>query len=233
MRIENKSYTILDIKDTGMESITPIALRITIASLLRKRILSGEIKSGEELSLTGVAEELGISRTPVREAFQSLENDGLISLRMNKGAIVNQIDEKFITDHFEMRMLLESEAAMRAAKNGMDSVDALIKDCEKLRDDMQSGTDSLDYDELNQRIHASIWKAADNKKLNTYLMSLWNGPSIGQNTNSFNHHFLSNIEHIEILTSIKHHDAAGAKKGMERHISRSMENILRSYKEEI
>ena len=104
-----------------MESLKMMPARIRIASILKKAIYSGEYKSGDELSLTGVAEQLGISRTPVREAFQTLEAEGLITLRMNKGAIVNAIDRKFVRDNFEMRILLESEAAARAAQRGMDT----------------------------------------------------------------------------------------------------------------
>ena len=91
-------------------------VRVQITAILRKALFSGEYKSGDELSLTETAERLGVSRTPVREAFQTLEAEGLIELRMNRGAIVKTIDEKYITDHYEMRILLESEAAKRAAE---------------------------------------------------------------------------------------------------------------------
>ena len=75
-----------------MESLELLPARVRIASILKKAILAGEYKSGEELSLTGIAEQLGVSRTPVREAFQTLASEGLITLRMNRGAIVNSID---------------------------------------------------------------------------------------------------------------------------------------------
>ena len=104
-----------------METLELLPVRVRITAILRKAIYSGEYKSGDELSLTDIAAQLGISRTPVREAFQVLESEGLITLRMNKGAIVNNIDKKFIQDIFEMRILLESEAAYRAAKNGMET----------------------------------------------------------------------------------------------------------------
>ena len=73
-------------------------VRVQITAILRKALFSGEYKSGDELSLTETAERLGVSRTPVREAFQTLEAEGLIELRMNRGAIVKTIDEKYITD---------------------------------------------------------------------------------------------------------------------------------------
>ena len=109
-----------------MESMELLPARVRITAILKKALFSGEYKSGDELSLTDIAAKLGVSRTPVREAFQALEAEGLIELRMNKGAIVKPIDEKYITDHYEMRILLESEAAARAAKNGMPDADPLI-----------------------------------------------------------------------------------------------------------
>lgn len=214
-----------------MEQYNPIPLRTKIASVIRKAILSGEYKSGMELSLTDVAQQMGVSRTPVREAFQSLDADGLITLRMNKGAIVNTIDRKFITDHYEMRILLEGEAAFRAARKGMD-VSLLLAECKNMRQKLLQ-ENSEGYEELNQRIHISIWSAANNDRLYNSLMSLWNGPSIGRDTNSIDHQFLSNAEHIDVLEYIQYHDGEMARKIMQRHIERSMENILRGYRDDL
>ncbi len=210
-----------------MESLEMMPTRVRITSILKKAIFSGEWKSGDELSLTAVAEQLGVSRTPVREAFQTLAAEGLITLRMNKGAIVNQIDQKFIADNFEMRMLLESEAAARAAERGMDT--------SKLMDRLQymnTHMDSLskeDYEKLNQDIHISIWNAADNKKLESYLMELWNGPSTGHSIPEIALHYQkSTAEHIEILHCIEAHDPTGARNAMNKHIQRSQDNVMRA-----
>ena len=174
---------------------------------------------------------MGVSRTPVREAFQSLEADGLLTLRMNSGAVVNAINKKFVTDHYEMRILLEGEAAYRAAVNRMDAA-PLLAECAELRRSLLS-EQSAGYEELNQRIHTAIWTAADNHKLYASLINLWNGPSIGRGTNTLDHQFMSNAEHIDILEYIKYHDGDMARKIMRRHIERSMENILRGYRDEL
>ena len=71
-------------------------VRVQITAILRKALFSGEYKSGDELSLTETAERLGVSRTPVREAFQTLEAEGLIELRMNRGALVKTIAADYI-----------------------------------------------------------------------------------------------------------------------------------------
>ena len=213
-----------------MEEFQTIPKRVEVAAVLRKAILAGEYASGWELSLTDLAEALDVSRTPVREAFQQLESEGLITLRMNKGAIVNTIDQKFITDHYEMRMLLEGEAAYRAAIHRMN-VTELLEECQKFRHRLLR-EDSDGYTDLNQRIHTAIWTAAGNHKLYNTLMNLWNGPSIGRDTNTVDHQFLSNTEHIAVLDYIRHGDAEMARKVMSRHIERSMENILNGYRED-
>ena len=217
-----------------MESLELMPVRVRITSILKKAIYSGEYKSGQELSLTEVAEKLGISRTPVREAFQTLAAEGLITLRMNKGAIVNQIDRKFIIDNFEMRILLESEAAARAAERGMreDKLQGLLGRLYQMRDLNPDQIDVPAYVELNQDIHMAIWKAADNKKLTQYLMELWNGPSTGHSRpEKLQHYQESTLEHIAILHFIRDGEKENARKAMAQHISRSMDNILKYYQD--
>ena len=66
-----------------MQTLKMVPTRVRVTSILKRAIYSGEYKSGQELSLTAIAEKLGISRTPVREAFQTLAAEGLITLRMS------------------------------------------------------------------------------------------------------------------------------------------------------
>ncbi len=208
-----------------METLEIMPVRVRITAILRKAIYSGEYKSGDELSLTEIAAQLGISRTPVREAFQVLESEGLITLRMNKGAIVNNIDRKFIQDIFEMRILLESEAAYRAAQNGMKT-EKLLERLSDLREHLDA-INVAEYEKLNQEIHQSIWRAADNHQLTGYLLDLWNGPSVGHGDSAAQHHYESSThEHIAILQAIRDGKPEEAKNAMTGHISRSMANIL-------
>lgn len=207
-----------------MEKFEIMPVRVKVTAVLKKAILSGEYRKGEELSLTDIASKLGVSRTPVREAFQALEADGLIKLRMNKGAIVQGIDEKFIRDHYEIRTLLEGEAAARAAARGMDITALLDETCAARSN--QSFTDKEYYEDLNQRIHMAIWKAADNQRLYSYLMNLWNGPSIGKTTVEENHYKISTDEHIATLKAISDRNPEEARRIMSEHITRSMNNML-------
>ena len=212
---------VYDIREDGSWKIT---------SILRKAIYAGEFRGGDELSLTDTAARLGVSRTPVREAFQELAGEGLITLRMNRGAVVNTIDRKFVREIFEMRLLLESEAAERAAERGMETAD-LLNHLEDMRGRLD-GLEVREYEALNEETHRRIWQAADNRQLSRYLHELWNGPSVGKGEKAADHHYRQSTgEHIAILEAIRDQNPAAAREAMAKHIGRSMENMLTHWPE--
>ena len=84
------------------------------------------------------------------------------------------------------------------------------------------------YETLNQDIHTSIWKAANNHRLQKYLLEMWNGPSVaGTPDNVLEHYRNSTFEHISILQFIRDGMKDEARKAMELHIFRSMQNMLK------
>ncbi len=211
-----------------MEMIEVMPIRVRVTAILRKALLAGEFRPGEELSLTETAARLGVSRTPVREAFQSLAAEGLLELRMNRGAIVVGIDEKFIRDHFELRILLETEAIARAARREADM--AYLEELQRYAEDNREALTEEEYRNYNQRFHEKLWRAADNQKLYDLLSSLWNGPSGGIIGRDHDHERLSIIEHRMMLDHLSRRDGAAAGTVMTAHIVRSMNNILGSFR---
>lgn len=210
-----------------METIEVLPIRVRITSILRKALLSGEFEPGQELSLSETAARLGVSRTPVREAFQSLAAEGLLELRMNRGAVVIGVDESFIRDHFEVREILESEALAGAIRNRVP-----LEELERLQtwaEENRSTMTAEEYRDYNQRFHMAIWDADGNKRLKNLLLSLWNGPSAGKAGRDLEHETISIREHRQMLECIRRGDIPGGRETMEHHIKRSMENILRSY----
>ena len=210
-----------------MKPTEPMPVRIKIASILRREILAGEFAPGEELSLTDLGARFGVSRTPVREALQALASEGLIQLRMNRGAIVQKIDDKFIMDHFEIRALLESEAAARATKH----LEQLLPMAQLHRSMLEriSTVEQEEFVAYNQTFHMSLWEAADSQLLTHFLMDLWNGSSIGKTTDGGEHRVKALREHEEILQCIFLKEPEKAREAMRKHLLRSMENILASY----
>ena len=104
----------------GLKPIKMLPARERVAAALRKAIISRQITEGEVLTLENTAQELGVSITPVREAFQILERDGLIDLKQNKGATVLGINETTLREHFQIRAALESEACALCCRNHID-----------------------------------------------------------------------------------------------------------------
>ncbi len=206
--------------------LTPIKLlpaRDRVAAALREAILTHSIRPGEELSLKDTAALLGVSVTPVREAFQILAREGLITLHPNRGALVQEITEKRIRDHYELRAILEREAAMAACRNGGD-LSAVRGAYLQAEEELKRG--SAGYSDLNQAFHVAIWTAGGNEKMQEMLSGLWNGLSLGYRVTQENYAQLSMTEHKEILQALEARDEKRAGELMDRHILRSMDSVL-------
>ena len=113
----------------GLKPIKTLPIREKIAANLREAILSKKIPAGEVLTLESTAQELGVSITPTREAFQILARDGLLELERNKKAVVLGVNEKTIREHFQIRAALESEACVLCCRKKIDlqRIDQILK----------------------------------------------------------------------------------------------------------
>lgn len=210
-----------------MNNLKPIKLlpaRERVASVLRKAILSKELTEGTVITLEGIASQLEVSSTPVREAFQILVREGLIKQRPNKGAEVLGIGPKFIRDHYETRAVLEAACAAAICRNGADTTDiqhAFYKGKEAL----EAG-DFSSYSNYNQAFHFALWEATGNDKIKVLLSEMWNGLSMGHKVTEEEYAKISIAEHQKILDAVLARDAQVAQQRMYAHIIRSQENIL-------
>ena len=221
--------------DTPMKNVGKmihlLPAREQVASYLRKAILRREIPEGSVLTLEETARHMGVSATPVREALQLLASQGLVKLRPNKGAVVLGMDEKAIRDHFAVREILEREAAALAARPGSDltEVEQVYAGMEKCMEEHRYG----DYKHYNESFHMALWEAADNPKLARILASLWNGLSLGFLMTETDYAKISFFEHRQLMEALRAHDPEKARKLMDEHMERSMENILTNYREQV
>lgn len=215
----------------NIPSLQIVSIRHQVASTLREAILRGEIKSGEELSLTALSEQMGVSRTPIREALQLLESEKLVTLRMHRGAIVNSIDERFIRNHYEMQIFIEGAATYLAASNGMD-----VTPLKKLHDDFLKKGDSFTKEEYviyNRQFHSLIWNASENQTMVEYLEDLWSEGLISRLFPPIDYKKQSLTVHGELIRFIEEGNAEEARRLMEKHATRTMNNILNNYREMI
>ena len=203
----------------GLKPIKTLPIREKIAANLREAILSKKIPAGEILTLESTAQELGVSITPTREAFQILARDGLLELERNKRAVVLGVNEKTIREHFQVRAALESEACVLCCENKIDlqRIDQILK---VSREEIEKG-DFESYSSLNQTLHMELWTAAGNDKLKNMLSELWNGLSRGVLVNEEEYVRKSLKEHEEIVESIRKGDAMECYLRMQKHIKSS------------
>lgn len=122
-----------DEPQSDMAPIENIPLRLQVADRLRKAILSGRLRPGASLVETALAEQMNVSRAPIREAIQILENDGLVETIAYKGKRVKPLTVREITETYSLREAYEIMAARRIIENGA-SVAPLRKICDEMMD---------------------------------------------------------------------------------------------------
>jgi DNA-binding GntR family transcriptional regulator len=108
-------------------SLAPRALYEEVAELLRQRIFARELEPGSWIDELRIAEALGISRTPLREALKVLAAEGLVTMKVRRGAYVTEVSDKDLRDVYHLLALMESDAARVVAQNASAEQMAQIK----------------------------------------------------------------------------------------------------------
>jgi DNA-binding GntR family transcriptional regulator len=147
-------------------------LRELVFESLREAIISGQLRPGERLMEIQLAEEMGVSRTPVREAIRKLELEGLVVMIPRKGAYVAGLSLKDIVDVFEIRGALEGLAAELAAERITDNeLEELERYLVKIADDIEKG----DLDKVvatDTEFHSILYQASRNQRLSQIISNL-------------------------------------------------------------
>lgn len=144
-------------KFAGRKSIPDI-----IAEALKEAILTGEFKEGQALKQEEIASMFHASLIPVREALRTLEVQGIVTFKNNKGAFVTNLSVDEVREIFEIRTMLES-GAMELAVNNMTENE--LKKAEAVLDRMDDETDGKNLSQLNWQFHSIIYAASGRKKL--------------------------------------------------------------------
>ncbi|OUQ49442.1 GntR family transcriptional regulator [Lachnoclostridium sp. An118] len=149
-----------------------LPLRDVVFNTLRQAILRGELKPGERLMEIQLANKLGVSRTPIREAIRKLELEGLVLMIPRKGAEVAEITEKSLRDVLEVRRALEELAVELVCEKITEEQIQDLKDAaEEFKESLESG-DITRIAEADVKFHDVIYMATDNQKLIQLLNNL-------------------------------------------------------------
>ncbi|MDE6387875.1 MAG: GntR family transcriptional regulator [Lachnospiraceae bacterium] len=213
--------------DMTMDEFLP--LRDVVFNTLRKAILTGELKPGERLMEIHLANRLGVSRTPIREAIRKLELEGLVIMIPRRGAEVAQITEKSLKDVLEVRRALDALCVELACDRiDEEATEQLKKACEEF----ESATETKDATiiaKADVELHDIIVKATGNQR----LIQLINNLSEQMYRYRFeyikdeNRHDNLVDEHRMIYESIVKHDKEGAARAAKLHIDNQEKSIIR------
>lgn len=221
--------------DSKYDANDKYSLRGRVFQKLREDILSGKYKEHEELKEVAIGEELGVSRTPVREAFRQLELEGLIQIIPNKGAYVTGITAKDVKDIYMIRSLLEGLCARLATeKISKEQLEEMEENIYLAEFHAQKG--HLDQmAELDNRFHDILYEACDSKLLEHTLRDFHRYVlRVRQKTLATNTRGLeSNDEHRQIMEAIKAGDAVLAEQLANQHMINAYDNMVKNGLKEI
>ncbi|HZC54951.1 MAG TPA: GntR family transcriptional regulator [Xanthobacteraceae bacterium] len=189
---------------------------------LRNAIWEGRFAKGERIREEDIAQSLGVSRTPVREALQRLQRRGLLVIRAGRGFAVAQLSNKQIFDLYAVREILEGSAARFAAQHATETEIAVLYQLQKQL--AKEGRDLLALVTLNRRFHQHIYEATHNQYLLETLEVLNDSMALLQNLTFQmpSRHGQSDIEHLRIVRAIEKRDQDGAEKAARHHIQQAL-----------
>lgn len=210
-------------------------LRELVFATLRQAILKGELGPGERLMEIQLAEKMGVSRTPIREAIKKLADEGLVTLIPRKGAIVAGISEKMLTDVLQVRMTLEKMAYDLAYRNFEEKDREALEKTENDFEEAVRDGDLVKISEADEAFHFAIYDIADNDKLIEVLQLL------KENMYRYRMEYCKDVpmrktlieEHRIICRTLAERDYETGIKTVEKHIKNQEEAVLNKLRGDI
>jgi DNA-binding GntR family transcriptional regulator len=204
-------------------SLAPRALYEEVAELLRQRIFSRELEPGSWIDELKIAEEYGISRTPLREALKVLAAEGLVTMKVRRGAYVTEVSEKDLADVYHLLALLESDAAGVVAQRASEGQ---LVELQSLHDALEAATADRDaFFAINEQFHMRLLEMADNRWRQQMVADLRKVMKLNRHNSLFKAGRLeeSLTEHRAIMAALMARDAALTAQRMHEHFENGLE----------
>ena len=202
------------------------ALYEDVAELLRQRIFNRSLEPGSWIDELKIAEEYGISRTPLREALKVLATEGLVTMKVRRGAYVTEVNDKDLRDVFHLMAVLEADAAGTVAQTATDKqlleLEALHQELEKAA---KNRRDHIKFFTLNEAFHIRLLQIADNKWAGQMVADLRKVMKLNRAQSLLKEGRIdeSLAEHAAVMTALKQRDAKRARAAMQAHIESGLE----------
>ncbi len=208
------------------------SLRVRVFNALEDAIINGEYREGDSLNEIKLAQELGVSRTPIREALMQLELEGLVKNIPNKGAVVIGVSEKDIDDIYAIRMHVEGFAARLCAENIDSEKAAAMQKIVELQEFYLSKSDFEQLWHLDSSFHKMIYDGSQNRPLMYMLSNFHNYIKRARDLSvkATGRADKSVSEHRAILEAIKSRNGDLAESLTKEHIANAKANLLEMQK---
>ena len=204
-------------------SLAPRALYEEVAELLRQRIYRRELEPGSWIDELKIAEEYGISRTPLREALKVLAAEGLVTMKVRRGAYVTEVSEQDLHNVYHLLGLLESDAAGVVATQ---ATEAEQQELQALHDELEAAAADRDrFFALNERFHMRLLEIADNRWRDQMVADLRKVMKLNRQNSLLKSGRIeeSLAEHRAIMAALRRRDEAAAAKAMQAHFRNGLE----------
>ena len=194
---------------------------------IRAAIKDGRYAPGERIRETVVAEQLSVSRTPVREAFRRLESEGILTYQSWRGVFVSELNNQQVSELYAMREVLEGAAARMAARH-IDDAEIDILEL-LLQQSKEAGEDAKALARINQKLHETIYQAAHNQYLLQTLEQLSNALALlkGTTFQVSGRPTTAEQEHRKIIEAIRKRDQDAAEAAARTHIQEAQKARLK------
>lgn len=198
------------------------SLHDEVAAQLRERIFSGELAPGMFLDEVRLAEQMAISRTPLREALKVLSAEGLVRHEPRRGCFVNQVTEQDLDEIFPVLALLEGRCAFEAAQHATDAELAALEELHQKLARQARAKRITEYYATNFAIHEAIIALAGNRWLAGVIGDLRKIVKLArlQQLHAPGRLEQSLSEHLAVFAALKARDAEGAEAAMRTHLQR-------------
>lgn len=204
------------------QKIVKSALYVEVTERLRSMIVNGTLDPGSWIDEQKLAEDLGVSRTPFREALRILASEGLLRIEPRRGCYVNELTEKDLDEIFPLMAMLEGRCAYEAASNITDKDIASLEKLHQKLEKFASLNRIDEYYATNREIHEAIQTLAGNRWLSEMVADLRRMLNLSRHRSLLVRGRIaeSNQEHMAIFKALKNKDAQEAESLMKNHITR-------------
>ncbi|MEO6293522.1 MAG: GntR family transcriptional regulator [Burkholderiaceae bacterium] len=211
-------------------SLKPVSLHEEVAELLRQRIFkrsAGDLEPGSWIDELKLAEEYGISRTPLREALKVLATEGLVTMKVRRGAYVTEVSEQDLTDVYHLLSLLESDAAGVVASA---ATEVQMAELYKLHEALEASiaaqpVDTEQFFSINEQFHMRLLAIANNRWRDQMVADLRKVMKLNRHNSLLKEGRIAEslAEHRAIMAALTARDVTATVAAMQAHFRNGLE----------